>query len=124
MLRRYLGAAAVFACALLAFGMAGGTAWAGLGQPTDGELGLQLPATPIMESIHSLYNTVNGIIIAITVFVLILMLYVMFRFKESSNPVPSRTTHNTMLEVAWTIIPIMILVGIAVPSFRLLYDQY
>ena len=124
MLRRYLGAAAFLACALLAFGMAGDTAWAGLGQPTDGELGLQQPATPIMESIHTLYNTVNGIIIAITVFVLILMLYVMFRFKESSNPVPSRTTHNTMLEVAWTIIPIMILVGIAVPSFRLLYDQY
>ena len=48
----------------------------------------------------------------------------MFRFSEKNNPTPSRTTHNTALEVAWTIIPILILVGIAIPSFQLLYDQY
>ncbi len=125
MLRRFYSAAAMLVCALFAAGFADvGTALAGLGAPVNGELGLQDAATPIMESIHTLYNTVNGIIIAITIFVLILMLYVMFRFRESKNPVPSRTTHNTMLEVAWTIIPILVLVGIAIPSFRLLYDQY
>lgn len=125
MLKRLIGAAAISACAFLAAGISGAIpAFAGLGKPTDGEMGLQLPATPIMESIVSLYDIVNAIIIAITVFVLILMLYVMYRFREAKNPVPSRTTHNTFLEVAWTIIPIMILVGIAVPSFRLLYDQY
>ena len=77
-----------------------------------------------MAEIHTLFDTVNAIIIAITVFVLLLMLYVMFRFNEKSNPTPSRTTHNTTLEVAWTIIPIMILVGMAIPSFKLLYFQY
>lgn len=95
-----------------------------LGQPVDGQLGLQLPATSIMSEITTLYDTVNAIIIAITVFVLLLMLYVMFRFSEKKNPTPSRTTHNTTLEVAWTIIPILILVGIAIPSFKLLYEQY
>ena len=63
-------------------------------------------------------------IIAITIFVLLLMLYVMYRFSEKNNPTPSRTTHNTLLEVAWTIVPILILVGLAIPSFRLLYNQY
>lgn len=125
MFRRFFGAAAVLASALLAIGFSDvGPAFAGLGAPTQGEMGLQAAATPIMESIESLHSIVNTIIIIITAFVLTLMLWVMFRFRESKNPVPSRTTHNTMLEVAWTIIPILILVGIAIPSFRLLYDQY
>lgn len=99
-------------------------AMAGMGQPTDGQLGLQVPASPIARQIHEFHDLVNAIIIAIAVFVLILMLYVMFRFNAKSNPTPSRTTHNTMLEVAWTVIPIIILVVIAVPSFRLLHAQY
>lgn len=126
MLRRLFGAVsgsviaglAIFAC-LAAPAMAGA-----LGHPVDGQLGLQLPATSIMSEITTLYDTVNAIIIAITVFVLLLLLYVMFRFNEKSNPTPSRTTHNTTLEVAWTIIPILILVGMAIPSFKLLYEQY
>ena len=77
-----------------------------------------------MEEISSLYDKVNYLIIAITLFVLGLMLYVMFRFRESANPTPTRTTHNTFLEVAWTIIPIFILVAMAIPSFKLLYFQY
>ena len=77
-----------------------------------------------MEQITDLYNVVNVTIIAITIFVLVLMLYVMYRFSEKNNPAPSRTTHNTLLEVAWTIIPILILVGLSIPSFRLLYEQY
>lgn len=77
-----------------------------------------------MEQIVSLYNVVNITIIAITIFVLLLMLYVMYRFSEKNNPTPSRNAHHTLLEVAWTIVPILILVGLAIPSFRLLYDQY
>jgi cytochrome c oxidase subunit 2 len=119
------GAAAAMVAAYSAAAVAmADKAFAGLGQPSDGQLGLQLPASPVMEHITELYSVVNITIIAIAIFVLILLLYVMFRFNEKSNPTPSRTTHNTMLEVAWTIIPILILVGISIPSFRLLYEQY
>jgi cytochrome c oxidase subunit II len=125
MLRRMFGAAAATVAAFLA-GVVGpaDVAFAGTGQPTDAQLGLQGPASTGMEQITSLYNVVNVTIIAITIFVLLLMLYVMFRFSAKNNPTPSRTTHHTMLEVAWTIIPILILVGLAIPSFRLLYEQY
>ena len=125
MLRRMFGAVASMAAAY--FAVAVGTAnsaLAGLGQPSQGQIGLQLPATPGMEHITELYNVVNIVIIAIAIFVLLLLLYVIFRFSEKNNPTPSRTTHNTFLEVAWTIIPILILVGISIPSFRLLYEQY
>ena len=125
MLRRMLGAAATVAAAFAMAIVADVVpAFAGLGQPSPGQMGLQLPATPVMEHISSLYDIVNWVIIAIAIFVLILMLYVMFRFSEKNNPTPSRTTHNTLLEVAWTIIPILILVGISIPSFRLLFEQY
>lgn len=125
MLRRMFGAVAVMAAACLATALATATAsFAGLGAPTDGEMGLQAAATPVMEHITQLYDIVNITIIAIAIFVLILLLYVMYRFSEKNNPTPSRTTHNTILEVAWTIIPILILVGISIPSFRLLYEQY
>ena len=125
MLRRMFGAVATTAAAYLAgAAMIASPAFAGLGQPSDGQMGLQLPATAGMEHITELYNVVNVVIIAIALFVLILLLYVMYRFSEKNNPTPSRTTHNTLLEVAWTIIPILILVGISIPSFRLLYEQY
>lgn len=125
MVRRMFGTTAAAAAAYFATAATGaGIALAGTGQPTDGQLGLQGAATPGMEHISSLYNTVNVIIIAITIFVLLLMLFVMFRFSEKNNPSPSRTTHNTLLEVVWTIVPILILVGLAIPSFRLLYEQY
>jgi cytochrome c oxidase, subunit II len=67
---------------------------------------------------------VNVIIFAVTAFVMLLLLYVMWRFSEKRNPTPSRTTHNTMIEVLWTVLPVLILVAIAIPSFRLLYKQY
>jgi cytochrome c oxidase subunit 2 len=67
---------------------------------------------------------VNIIIVLIALFVLGLLIYVMIRFNEKRHPQPSRTTHNTVLEVAWTIIPVLILVAIAIPSFRLLFAQY
>lgn len=102
----------------------GSFAWAGMGQPSPGEMGMQGAATPVAEAIHSFYDFVNIIIVAITVFVMILMAYVMYRFNERSNPTPSTLTHHTGLEVAWTVIPILILVAIAIPSFRLLNLQY
>lgn len=125
MSKRMFGAVAALAAACLAIVLSGATpALAGLGQPTDGELGLQLSASPIMDEITTLFNVVNIVITIIVLFVLALMVWVMFRFNEKSNPVPSRTTHNTFLEVAWTIVPILILVGISIPSFHLLFNQY
>lgn len=125
MSKRMFGAVAILAVACMAVAFGGLTpALAGLGQPTDGELGLQLSASPIMDQLSSLFQVVNTILVIITLFVLVLMIWVMVRFNEKRNPVPSRTTHHTMLEVAWTIVPILILVGIAIPSFHLLFNQY
>jgi cytochrome c oxidase subunit 2 len=112
------------AAALAILLVAASTAWAGMGQPSPGEMGLQGAASPVAEEIHKFYDLVNIIIVAIAVFVLLLLLYVMYRFNERANPTPSRSTHNTLLEVAWTVVPILILVAIAIPSFRLLHLQY
>lgn len=110
--------------AAVAASMVANPASAYVGQPTDGQLGLQGAVTPVMQAIHEFHDLVNVIIIVITLFVMALMGYVMWRFRESANPTPSRTTHNTMIEVVWTVVPIIILVLIAVPSFRLLHLQY
>jgi cytochrome c oxidase subunit 2 len=101
-----------------------GSAWAGVGQPSPGQIGLQGAATPVMEAIIAFHDYTNAIIIAIAVFVLALMIYVAVRFNEKANPTPSRVTHNTTIEVIWTVVPVAILVAIAVPSFRLLFLQY
>jgi cytochrome c oxidase subunit 2 len=101
--------------------LAGLSAAAVAGAPEPWQLGLQPAATPVAEQLHELHNWLLVIITVITVFVLALLLYVIFRFRESRNPTPSKTTHNTLVEVLWTVIPIIILVGIAIPSFRLLY---
>jgi cytochrome c oxidase subunit 2 len=95
-----------------------------MGQPSPGEMGFQDAASPVAEEIHRFYDFVNIIIVAITVFVMLLLLYVIYRFNERANPTPSATTHNTILEVAWTVLPILVLVAIAIPSFRLLNLQY
>lgn len=110
--------------AAVAASMVANPASAYVGQPTDGQLGLQGAVTPVMQAIHEFHDLVNIIIIVITLFVMGLMGYAMWRFRESANPTPSRTTHNTMIEVVWTVVPIIILVLIAVPSFRLLHLQY
>ena len=99
-------------------------ALAGSGQPSPKQIGFQEPATPIAEQIQWFHDYVNVIIFLITAFVLGLMLWVMWRFSEKRNPVPSRTTHNTTVEVLWTVVPVFILVIIAIPSFKLLYAQY
>src|SRR5260370_42165951 len=76
-----------------------------------------------MDDIIWFHDFVLWIIIAITIFVLVLLLLVIVKFNARANPTPSRTTHNTMLEVAWTVIPVIILALIVVPSFRLLFLQ-
>src|ERR1700740_691893 len=76
-----------------------------------------------MEEIARFHDGLLVIITVITLFVLALLVTVVVRFNARSNPVPSRTTHNTLIEVAWTLIPVLILVGIAVPSFRLLFEE-
>ncbi|HEX8306849.1 MAG TPA: cytochrome c oxidase subunit II [Allosphingosinicella sp.] len=95
-----------------------------VGQPT-GAMGFQPQVTPIGEEALWFHNVIlMPLITAISIFVLALLLYVMIRFRRSANPVPSRTTHNTLLEVVWTLVPVLILVAIAVPSIRLLAHQY
>jgi cytochrome c oxidase subunit II len=112
------------AAALAILFVAASSAWAGMGQPSPGQMGMQGAATPVAEEIHRFYDLVNIIIVAIAVFVMLLLLYVIYRFNERANPTPSKSTHNTVLEVAWTVVPILILVAIAIPSFRLLHLQY
>jgi cytochrome c oxidase subunit II len=92
-------------------------------QPKPWEYTLQEAATPVMENITSFHNLLLVIITVITLFVLALLVIVVVKFNAKANPVPSRTTHNTLIEVAWTLIPVLILVAIAVPSFRLLFKQ-
>jgi cytochrome c oxidase subunit 2 len=99
----------------------GGAAFAELGQPAPWEWKLQEAATPVMEDIVWFHNFLFVLITVITLFVLALLIIVMVKFNAKANPVPSKTTHNTLIEVAWTLIPVLILVGIAVPSFRLLF---
>lgn len=91
------------------------------GIPENWGINLQAPATPIEAKIHSLHDALLWIISAICVFVLGLLIYVVVRYNKRNNPVPSKTTHNTKLEVIWTVVPILILLGIAFPSFKLLY---
>jgi cytochrome c oxidase subunit 2 len=98
-----------------------GAAFAELGQPAPWEYKLQPSATPVMDQITSFHTALVWIITIITLFVLALLITVVVKFNAKANPTPSKTTHNTLIEVAWTIIPVLILVGIAVPSFRLLF---
>ena len=98
-----------------------GSALAGVGQPTPWQLGLQDASSPVMVDIVWFHDFLVWIISAIALFVLILLAIVVLRFNARANPTPSRTTHNSLLEVAWTIVPVVILVAIAVPSFRLLF---
>lgn len=108
------------AVAGLALG-ASGTAFAELGQPAPWEWKLQESGSPVMDNITWFHNFLFVLITVITLFVLALIVAVVVKFNARANPVPSRTTHNSLIEVAWTLVPVLILVGIAVPSFRLLF---
>jgi len=119
--RQLLGLATI---ALMATGImlaTGGVAFAELGQPEAWEWHLQPSGSPVMDNIVSFHNFLSALIIVITLFVLALLVIVVVKFNAKANPVPSRTTHNTLIEVVWTLVPVLILVGIAVPSFRLLF---
>jgi cytochrome c oxidase subunit 2 len=111
------------AMAVVAGAAASVPAAASMGQPSPWQINFQDAASPIMEQIHSFHLWLTVISALITIFVLVLLVIVFVRFNEKANPVPSTTTHHTMLEVAWTVIPVIVLVAIAIPSFRLLFDQ-
>ena len=118
------GAPAIANIAQAAPELARATPTPGIGQP-DGRLGVQDQFTPIGEEAAWFHNVIlMPIITAISVFVLLLMLYVIVRYRRSAHPNPSRTTHNTLIEVIWTLVPVIILVAIAVPSIKLLANQY
>ena len=95
----------------------------GEGKPITGGFYLQEAETPVMEELTTVYNIVTYIISAIVAFVLGLMAFIMIRFREKANPVPSKTTHHVWLEIGWTLIPVLILILMAVPSMNLLYNQ-
>jgi cytochrome c oxidase subunit 2 len=111
------------AITLVAILMGGEAALAGLGQPSPWQIGLQQSASPVMDNIIWFHDFLLYIITGIAGFVLVLLVVVMVRFNARTNPIPSRTTHNTLIEIAWTLIPIVILMFIAVPSFKLLFLQ-
>jgi len=99
------------------------SASAAFAAPQPWEINLQPAVTPVMSGIEDFHRLMLYIITAISLFVLALLLWIMVRYNKRANPVPSKTSHNTLLEVAWTIIPVIILVFIAIPSFRLLYFE-
>jgi cytochrome c oxidase subunit II len=118
---RSMIARAAAAAALLA--MATGTASAGTGAPSPWQMDFQGMVTETGRGVADFHYWLLWIITAISLFVLVLIVAIVIRFNERRNPVPARTTHNTLLEVAWTIVPVLILIGIAIPSFRILREQ-
>jgi len=114
LIARLVALAAVFASAL-------GVQNAVAAEPKKWQLGFQEAVTPTMEKIDSFHDFVTILSIIIALFVMVLLLIVIFRFNEKSNPTPTTTTHNLPLEIAWTVIPILILVAMAVPSLKLMY---
>jgi cytochrome c oxidase subunit 2 len=92
-----------------------------VGVPHEWQMGFPPAYTPLMDKVESLHDLLLVIISLISLFVAGLILYAVWRFRASRNPVPTTTTHNTFIEIAWTVLPILILVFIAIPSFRLLY---
>lgn len=93
-------------------------------QPVEWQVGMQAAATPIMEAIRWFEQYTLWFIIPITLLVLFLLAWVIIRYRASANPVPSRTSHNTLVEVVWTVGPVVILLFLAIPSFQLLTAQY
>ena len=94
------------------------------GGPKPWQMDFRPAATPTMEKVVAFHNFVNPIIIAIALFVIGLMIYIAIRFSEKNNPKPTKTTHNTFLEIIWTVIPVLILVVISIPAFKLLYFSH
>ncbi len=97
-----------------------GAAWA---TPHDGGINFQTPATETAKRVQDFHNEVLIIIVAITIFVTGLLIWVMVRYNKRANPVPKKFSHNTLIEILWTVVPVLILVWIAKGSFPLLYEQ-
>jgi cytochrome c oxidase subunit II len=100
-----------------------GVAVAGTGAPSDWQMNMQGQVTELGRDVRSFHDLLLWIITAICVLVAALLAVIVVRFREDKNPVPAKTTHNTILEVAWTVLPVAILVAIAIPSFRILREQ-
>jgi cytochrome c oxidase subunit II len=107
--------------ALAIFGVTAVAALAWAEGPRPWEIGMQPPATPVKERLEAFHDELLVIITLITVFVLGLLLYVIVRFHHQRHPEPTRTSHNTVIEMLWTVVPVLILVIIAIPSFKLMY---
>jgi cytochrome c oxidase subunit 2 len=109
----------------IACALTGLLAWTGtaMAAPHEWETGLQPAVTPVMERVEDFNQLLTYLSVAISAFVLVLIVWVLIRYNQRANPVPSKTAHHTLLEVVWTIVPVIILVIIAVPSFKLLYYQ-
>jgi len=114
-------ARALLTLVLGVIGIVAVAAVAGAAEPKPWQLGFQPSATPVKERLSAFHDELLIIITLITVFVLSLLVYVIWRFNERRNPVPSRTSHNTVIEMLWTVVPVLILVIIAIPSFKLMY---
>jgi cytochrome c oxidase subunit II len=98
---------------------------AGIGMPVDGHITLQQQVTPNGREAHWFHDAILlPLVVAISIFVLILLMWVIFRYRRAANPTPSKTAHNTAIEVVWTLLPVLILVVVAVPSIRLLANQF
>ena len=110
-----------FAAAAMSLALGMGSAAAD--QPQPWQMNLPRAVTPVMESIVNFHNFLLWLIAAISLFVLALLVYALVRFSARAHPMPTRTTHNSVVEIAWTVVPIVILIAIAIPSFRLLYLQ-
>ena len=92
-------------------------------EPVDWKLGFQPAATSSAERIHDFHNLLMVIITGITIFVTVLLIFVVIRYNKHTNKTPSKVTHNVLLEIVWTVVPIVILIIIAVPSFKILYKN-
>src|SRR5262245_17495539 len=112
---------ALMAVALALIGITAVTAVAWAEGPRPWELGMQPPATPVKERLAAFHDELLVIITLITIFVLGLLVFVIVRFHHQRHPVPTRTSHNTIIEMLWTVVPVLILVIIAIPSFKLMY---
>jgi cytochrome c oxidase subunit 2 len=98
-------------------------AWAAVGAPTQGGINFQEPATQVMRDIVDFHAFLLPIIVAVSVLVLVLLLWVVVRYNRRANPTPRKFTHNMLVEVIWTVVPVLILVAIAWRSFPLIYEQ-
>jgi len=117
--KRVARALVVLALAVIVAGTLAAVAQAA--QPLPWQMGMQPPATPVKDRLNAFHNELLVIIFLISSFVMALLLYVIVRFNHRAHPIPTRTSHNTVIEMLWTIVPVLILVTIAIPSFKLMY---